>query len=70
MPRSRWIWKMKRPEPKAQIERFREAARELGAEEDGSADELLRRMAKMKPEPRKKPPPRKRDKPEDDKPGQ
>lgn len=41
---------------KSQSDKFREAARELGAEEDGGADELLRRMAKMKREPRKKPP--------------
>lgn len=46
-----------------QVEKFREAAKELGAEDDRGADELLRRMAKMKPEPRSKAPPKSDDKP-------
>lgn len=59
------------PDNPSQSEAFLKKARELEADHDASkADDLMGRMAKMKPEPRKKPPPRKRDKPEDHKPGQ
>lgn len=39
---------------KSQSEKFKEAARELGAEDDPARfDEVMRRLAKRKPEPRK-----------------
>jgi hypothetical protein len=51
-----------KPEKK-QSERFREMAREIGADEDEhSADTLMGALAKMKPEPRKKPAPHGRQK--------
>jgi hypothetical protein len=55
---------------KPQVDRFKEAARELEADHDGASDELMGRMAKMKPEPRKKPPSGRDGKTEDKKPGQ
>jgi len=39
-----------------QSDKFKEAARELGAEDDPARfDEVMRRLAKKKPEPRKAP---------------
>jgi hypothetical protein len=43
----------KKPE-KSQAERFAEAACELKADHESDADALMRRMAKMKPDPRPK----------------
>jgi hypothetical protein len=53
--------------PKAQSERFKEAARELGVDESEERfNEALRKVAKHKPPPD---PPETGEKPKDDKPG-
>ena len=47
--------KKPKPDDPEQAKRFTETAREIGADEEKSAaDELLGRLAKQKPEPRKK----------------
>ena len=41
---------------KTQVDRFKEAARELGVDEDSDRfDEVMRELAKKPPEPREKP---------------
>jgi hypothetical protein len=54
MPKNQPTRQKTKPDDKEQSRRFIEAAREIGADEESSlADELLGRLAKQGPEPRK-----------------